>query len=118
VLVAEDTSKGGCALVRQRHLIETRVLIAFVRAFLIGFGVLLVFGCSAGRSEAPKEQQGQTEATVEEQARSPEATASEEARCEGTRTIDRGIPFTTNDVPGCPSGGVLRGTEKADKRHW
>jgi hypothetical protein len=83
-------------------------------------GVLLiavvVVGCAGGRSEAPEEQ-AQTEAT-KEQTRSPEATASEEARCSQTRTfrIKAGYGvYTTNDVPGCPSGGLLSGTDKPDK---
>jgi hypothetical protein len=59
------------------------------------------------RSEAPQE---------EEQAHT-EATASEEARCEGTRTFKpKGSSYlsTTNDLPGCPNGGLLSGTDKAD----
>jgi hypothetical protein len=111
-----------------------------VRTFLIGCVVLLVVGCSGTRSEAPKEkQQGYTEATNNEQGRSPEAT-SEEARCEGTRTFhiyydykakkmrsgseedmkkvgkkdDWGV-YTTNDLPGCPKGGPLSGTGGKDK---
>ena len=89
---------------------------------LIGCAVvLMVVGCAGVRSEAPqKEEQGHTE-----------ATASEEARCEGTRTFKStkwgflfggGTPsnivreqVTTNDIPGCPNGGLLSGTEKADK---
>ena len=103
-------------------------------AFLIGCAVLLVVGCAGVRSEAPKEQeQGRAEAT-EGLARSPEATASEEeVRCEGTRTIEMlkgsasyiadstvqpGDPETiyiTNDIPGCPNGGLLSGTDKLDR---
>jgi hypothetical protein len=91
-------------VVRQGHC------IALVVAFLIGCAVLLVAGCAGARSGA---SQG-------EQARSPEATASEEARCEGTRTIKSpkgagGGVFTTNDLPGCPNGGLLLGTDKNDK---
>jgi len=104
-------------MVRQAHL---RVVVV---AFLIGCAVLLVVGCAGTRSEAPKEQ-GPTEAT-EEQAHSE--------RCEGTRTIDMSIVrsqsasasaqsasaaallFTTNDLPGCPEGGLLSGTDKPDK---
>jgi hypothetical protein len=41
---------------------------------------------------------------------------TEEARCEGTRTIMmKGDFITTNDIPGCPNGGLFSGTEKADK---
>jgi Ca2+-binding RTX toxin-like protein len=105
-----------------------------VRAFAIGCAFLLVVGCAGVRSEAPKEQeQGRAEVT-EGQARSSEATASEEARCEGTRTFDvlkeQGIDYIsdssvkpgdpgarriTNDVPGCPNGGPLSGTDKPDR---
>jgi len=84
-------------------------LIAVVGTFLIGCVVLLVLvGCAGVRSEATKQEQG----------RSPEATASEEARCEGTRTVRLkylGKGFTTNDVPGCPKGGLLVGTDGPDK---
>ena len=91
---------SGCTVVRQTHL------IAVVGAFLIA---VVVVGCAGLRSEAPQEEeQGHTE-----------ATASEEARCEGTRTFkikESGVieKFTTNDVPGCPKGGLLSGTDKKD----
>src|SRR5215204_367914 len=99
--------EGWCAMSRQAHL------IALV-AFLIGCAVLLlVVGCSGTSSETSNKK---------EQARSPEATASEEARCQGTRTYDYSVPedpqvvlvFTTNDLPGCPKGGLLLGTDKRD----
>jgi hypothetical protein len=92
-------------------------LIAVVRTFLIGCAVLLVVGCAGVSSEGPQEeQQGHTDPTKKEQARSPEATASEQARCQGTRTIKKwGEHFTTNDLPGCPKGGLLLGTDKNDK---
>jgi Ca2+-binding RTX toxin-like protein len=89
-----------------------------VRAFLIGCVVLLlVVGCSGTRSDAPQKTKGHTEATNNEQTRSPEATASkEEARCEGTRTIEKYRAFfTTNDIPGCPNGGLLSGTNGKDE---
>ena len=103
-------------MVRRGHLHSTRVLIAVVEAFLIGCLVLMV-GCSGLRSEAPQEKQGHTEAS-KEQAHTPEATASEEARCEGTRKFKRleqwsGV-MTTNDLPGCPKGGLLTGTDGYD----
>ena len=92
-----------------------------VGTFLIGCAVLLVVGCSGTSSEAPQEekQPGHTEATTKEQGRSPEATDSEQARCEGTRTfkkpaIGQGV-LTTNDLPGCPKGGLLSGTDKPDR---
>ena len=92
-----------------------------VGTFLIGCALLLVVGCAGTRSESPK-QQGHTEATNKEQTHSPEATASEDARCDGTRTYQKGrvvrghrLLLTTNDLPDCPKGGLLLGTDKADK---
>jgi hypothetical protein len=76
-----------------------------VVAFLIGCVVLLGVGCSGVRSGASKKELGH----------SPEATASEEARCEGTRTFHDALGvYTTNDLPGCPKGGLLEGTNKTD----
>ena len=100
-------------MIRQAHL------IALV-AFLIGCAVPLVVGCAGVGSEAPQEKQGQAEVTEQEQTRSPEATASEQARCERTRTtVRQGFhrrreDFLTNDLPGCPKGGLLSGTEGSD----
>jgi RTX calcium-binding nonapeptide repeat (4 copies) len=84
-------------VIRQGHL------IAVVGAFLIA---VVLAGCAGVRSEAPQEEQGHTE-----------ATASEEARCEGTRTFKKKFEgvFTTNDVPDCPKGGLLSGTDGRDK---
>jgi hypothetical protein len=104
-------SESGCAVIRQGHLIAV-----VVRAFLIGCAVLLVVGCAGTRSETSKKEQGS----------SPQATASEEeARCEGTRTFKlkarwrggfgKNDLLTTNDLPGCPKGGLLSGTDKPDK---
>jgi hypothetical protein len=88
--------RGG-AVVRQARL------IAVVRTFLIGCAVLLVVGCAGVRSEAPEETQGHTEAT-REQAHSD--------RCDRTRGIVlMGGGYATNDVPGCPKGGLLLGTD-------
>jgi len=76
-----------------------------VVTFLIGCAVLLVVGCAGTSPETSKKEQG----------RAPEATAPEEAQCEGTRTKQRyGGPVVTNDVPGCPKGGLLLGTDKTD----
>jgi hypothetical protein len=93
VLVAGDAcNEGEDAVVRQGRLIPV------VGAFLIGCAVLLlVVGCSGTSSE----------------------TSSKKARCEG-RTIKSpkgagGGVFTTNDIPGCPNGGLLLGTDKPDK---
>ena len=69
--------------------------------------LLMVVGCAGVRSQAAKrEEQGHTEAT-KEQARSDP--------CEGTRTYKKpwGL-ITTNDVPGCPKGGLLSGTDGRD----
>ena len=98
-----------------------------VRALLLGCAVLLLVGSCAGTSsEAPKEGQGDTEAS-KAQTRSSEAKESEdEARCEGTRTYQKGrfysverehtepLVVTTNDLPDCPKGGLLLGTDKSD----
>jgi Ca2+-binding RTX toxin-like protein len=93
----------------------------------------MVVGCAGVRSDAPqKEEQGRTEAT-KEQGRSSGAAFDDE-RCAETRTIDLlksagvvtvmdspvqpGDPearYVTNDLPGCPNGGLLSGTEKSDK---
>ena len=48
-----------------------------------------------------------------------QASKKEEARCQGTRTIklasNLGVIYTTNDLPGCPKGGLLLGTDKKDE---
>jgi hypothetical protein len=76
----------------------------------MGCAVLLV-GCAGARSEGPqKDEQAHTK-----------ATASEEARCSQTRTfrvedlVNRRSVITTNDVPGCPKGGLLSGTDKQER---
>jgi hypothetical protein len=80
--------EGEGTLVRQGHL------VALVVAFLIGCAVVLVAGASGVQAEASKKEQ---------------------ARCEGTRTIKKyGESGATNDVPGCPKGGLLLGTDKSD----
>jgi RTX calcium-binding nonapeptide repeat (4 copies) len=74
---------------------------------LIGCAVvLMVVGCAGMREPATEEEQGRTEAT-REQAHSD--------RCDGTRTIKQwGEVMTTNDLPGCPKGGLLSGTNEKD----
>ena len=103
--------EGECAVVaRQGHLIA-------VVTFLIGCTILpLVVGCAGTSSETSKKEQEPTEATKKEQTRSPEATASDEARCEGTRkaNVNLRARYTTNDLPGCPKGGLLKGTDGPD----
>jgi RTX calcium-binding nonapeptide repeat (4 copies) len=86
-----------------------------VVSFLIGCAVLLmVVGCAGVRSEASKqEEQGHTEAT-KEQAHSGGAT-SEQARCRRPLTTEYyGETKVTNDVYGCPKGGLLTGTDGHD----
>jgi Ca2+-binding RTX toxin-like protein len=77
-----------------------------VVAFLIGCAVLLMADASRVLAETTKKEQGS----------SPKATASEEARCQGTQKTNVNLPvrFTTNDLPGCPKGGPLLGTDKGD----
>jgi hypothetical protein len=81
-----------------------------VGTFLIGYAfLLLAVGCSGTYSETSNKKK--------EQGSSPKPTASkEEAKCEGTRRINVNLParFTTNDLPGCPKGGLLLGTDKGD----
>ena len=101
--------EGEGAVVRQGQVIALEV------AFLIGCAVLLITGASGVRAEASKEKQGHNEAT-KEQGHSGGA-ASEEDQCRGTR---RNLRFQswfylTNDVPGCPKGGLLSGTDRKDK---
>src|SRR5215218_8393873 len=82
--------EGEGAVVRQGHC------IALVVAFLMGCAVLLVAGASGVQAQASNK---------------------EEARCEGTRKINVNLParFTSNDIPGCPKGGLLLGTDKTDE---
>src|SRR5215217_5332876 len=67
-----------------------------VVAFLVGCAVFLMAGGSGVQAQASKNK--------------------EEARCEGTRKINVNLParFTTNDILGCPQGGLLLGTDKPD----
>jgi Ca2+-binding RTX toxin-like protein len=85
-----------------------------VVALLIVCAVLPMVGASGVRAEASQEEkQGRTEATKEQEHSG--GAAPEEARCEGTRTaFTMGFDYTTNDVPGCPQGGVLSGTDGQD----
>ena len=101
--------EGEGAVVRQGRS------IALVVAFLIGCAVVLMAGASGVLAEASQEEkQGRTEAAKEQEHSG--GAAPEEERCEGTR---RNLRFQswfylTNDVPGCPKGGLLSGTDKAD----
>ena len=65
-----------------------------------------------------------SEASKQKEQDHAEAKASEEARCSQTRTFkaNTGVSaygdtvevWTTNDVPGCPNGGLLSGTDGKD----
>jgi hypothetical protein len=78
--------------------------------FLIGCVVLLVVGCAGTSSETSKK----------EQTRSPEATASEEARCEGTRTHHRYLVLYNRGGQGPLRTGSEEDMKKALKkaRHY
>jgi Ca2+-binding RTX toxin-like protein len=114
------SSRGCMPREVERAVVHRGHLIALVGVLLLGCAVLLVgVGCSATRSETSnKKGQGSL----------PQATQSEEeGRCGGTRTIpvktwvgkalqarQALVPYITNDVPGCPKGGLLTGTNKQD----
>jgi hypothetical protein len=69
-------------------VIHQRHFVAVVGAFLIGCAVLASHSRGA---------------------------VAEEDRCEGTRFIVvGGARYTTNDLPGCPKGGLLSGTGRSD----
>ena len=115
------------------------VLLCAVVALSI-FALQKLFVSGPGNEGSAEATQGRTQATqtTEESTaygeettaykeettalKGPQAT-SEEARCEGTRTykdyhywtpLEPGRVFITNDLPGCPSGGLLSGTDKKD----
>jgi hypothetical protein len=94
--------------------------MAVVRAFLIGCAVLLVVGCAGVRSEAPRSRSRDTPKPPRGKHARPKLAAPEQARCGGTRTtVRQGFhrrreDFLTNDLPGCPKGGPLTGTDKSD----
>ena len=100
-------------MVRHRRVIEIRVLVAIAGVLLLAGAMV---GCGVGEGNVDGRGGVRSEATKQEQGRSPEATAFEEARCEGTQTVDlQGRTYTTNDVSGCPKGGPLSGTDRQDK---
>ena len=88
-------------------MVRQRRLITVVGALLIGCIFLLVVGGSGVQAQGSKE--GQVRSS---------GAASEEDRCERTRTIvHKGagyISVGTNDVSGCPKGGLLSGTDAQD----
>jgi Ca2+-binding RTX toxin-like protein len=69
--------------------------IALVGTLLVGCSVFLMAGASGVQAETFNK---------------------EETRCEGTRKTNVNLParFTTNDLPGCPKGGLLTGTDGPD----
>lgn len=82
-----------------------------VGTLLIGCAVLLTAGASGARAEASQEEeQGRADAAKEQEQSG--GAAPEGDRCEGTRINAQGL---TNDVPGCPTGGPLSGTDEADE---
>ena len=94
--------EGGCAVVRQARL------MAVVGAFLIGCAFLLVIGGSGVQAATSQEKQEHNEATKEQ---GHSGGAASEDRCEENKADGR---FTTNDLLGCPKGGLLSGTDKRD----
>ena len=90
-------------MVRQGHL------IAVVGTFLIGCAVLLLaVGCSGTSSETSNKK---------EQGSSPKTTASEEARCQGTRTYHLYFVVYTETLQNGPlRSGSEEDMNKADKK--
>src|SRR5215210_7324148 len=88
-------SSRGCMLREGEGVVVRQGRTIAVVAFLIGCAVFLMAGASGVQAETSK---------------------NEEAQCEGTRKINVNLParFTSNDLPGCPQGGLLLGTDKPD----
>jgi Ca2+-binding RTX toxin-like protein len=90
--------KGGHMQTREDAVMRQSHFIAVVGAFLMGCAILLVVGGSGVQATATEEQ------------------GHSDDRCEGTRFVTRlSARYTTNDVPGCPSGGLLSGTDVDDE---
>jgi Ca2+-binding RTX toxin-like protein len=102
--------EGGCDVVRQGRS------IALVVAFLIGCAVVLMAGASGVQAEASQQNKQEHTEAAKEQGQSGGAASEGGDRCEGTRKINVNLParFTSNDLPGCPQGGLLLGTDKPD----
>ncbi len=109
-------------MIRQGHL------LAVVKVLLICCAVLLMVGCAGSQSGTPpkkdhEEDQGHIETTKEGHEHTEATASEEEARCQGTQPYYRKnepgavkpYSYTTNDLPGCPSGGLLLGTDGKDK---
>jgi hypothetical protein len=86
---------SGCPTALRTQGVCAYESVVVVRAFLIGCAVLLVAGASGVQAQASNK---------------------EETRCEGTRKVNVNLPalFTTNDLPGCPKGGLISGTDGPD----
>ena len=99
-------------MVRQGHL------IAVVGAILIGCAFVVLVGCAGTRSEAlkrskdlPKPPRRSKHAHPKQQRpKKPDARGRGPSReCDMADAV-----LTTNDLPGCPKGGLLSGTDKHD----
>ena len=124
MLVAEDTSEGGCALVGQGHLIETRVLIAVVVAFLIAVVVVGCGGGGPGNVEGRDGEQGAAATNEETSAPKGDRTATETTQEEALGLdvkvvapgkayvlagFGEGSLWATEEVP-CPDTGSATGS--------
>src|SRR5215218_7097039 len=94
-MLQDVSSKGHMLREGEGAVVRQGRTIAVVVSFLIGCAVFLMAGASGVQAQASNK---------------------EEARCEGTRKINVNFParFTSNDLPGCPQGGLLKGTDKPD----
>src|SRR5215217_4333043 len=94
-MLQDVSSKGHMLREGEGAVVRQGRTIAVVVSFLIGCAVFLMAGASGVQAQASNK---------------------EEARCEGTRKINVNFParFTSNDLPGCPQGGLLKGTDKTD----
>src|SRR5215217_6171296 len=92
-MLRDVSSRGHMPREGEGVVVRRGQLIALVGIFLIGCAVLLMAGASVVQAETSKKK--------------------EEGRCQGTRTIKHGL-YITNDIPGCPKGGLLLGTDKSD----
>src|SRR5215204_3558266 len=134
--------EGGCVVVRQGRLIA--VVGTFLIGCVFLLLVVGCAGTTSSETSNKKEQGSSPKATDSEEARcegtgtyhlynlsyrgggeGPLRTGSEEdmkkaakkARHDykwGVKTHDFGV-YTSNDLPGCPKGGLLLGTDKPDK---
>src|SRR5215213_5594043 len=92
-MLQDVSSKGHMLREGEGAVVRQGQLIALVVSFLIGCAVFLMAGASGVQAQASNKEEG---------------------RCEGTRTINHGS-WVTNDIPGCPKGGLLLGTDGSDQ---